>query len=418
MSGDGIRAYAGEFLTSPAGLELSMNWCGHACTYCFANLSKPNRRADIRGTVGLLSEFRQRRSREAKLLQAGVPLLVSNHVDPFAGSNAAQFEPIWQLCVELGVELTWQTRGAHAPQRPFLNRVIKETPRSVWYISIPMLDDTIRRRVEPHAPSIGSRLELLQQLVEAGHVVTVGVNPLSLEWLPKFEPLLDQLKALGVWGVWVQVPYFSRIFKANLDANARQRLGDEFIKQCGEKGTTGDRAHAMAAMAYAKGIGLQVFSTDYDEPTRFFDPWHDVYKRPMPYWYQLINAVDPLLDGADDDEYVVVNRADAEQALSPLPELDWAEPLRHKRAKHYRAIVEPLPGGQLPKQDVKGFWDIIWNDELFCKSLGPTTFSKFAHAAIIEDETIHPLLDKNGDRLLVYNRCGWSKLYAHTPELA
>jgi DNA repair photolyase len=418
MSGDGIRAYAGEFLTSPAGLELSMNWCGHACTYCFANLSNPNRRADIRGTVGLLSEFRKRRSREAKLLQAGVPLLVSNHIDPFAGSNAAQFEPIWELCVELGVELTWQTRGAHAPQRPFLDRVIRETPRSVWYISIPMMDDAIRRRVEPHAPSIGSRLELVQQLVEAGHVVTVGVNPLSLEWLPKFEPLLDQLKDLGVWGIWVQVPYFSKIFKANLDANARQRIGDEFIKQCGEKGTKKDRAHALAAMAYAKGIGLQVFSTDYDEPTRYFDPWHDVYKRPMPYWYQLINAIDPLLDDADEDEYIVVHRADAQEALSPLPELDWAEPLRHRRAKHYRAIVEPLPDGRLPKQNVEGFWDIIWNDEIFCKSLGPTTFTKFAHAAIIEDETIHPLLDENGDRLLIYRRAGWPQLYAHTPELA
>ena len=418
MSGDGIRAYAGEFLTSPAGLELSMNWCGHACTYCFANLSKPNRRADIRGTVGLLSEFRQRRSREAKLLQAGVPLLVSNHVDPFAGSNAAQFEPIWELCVELGVELTWQTRGAHAPQRPFLNRVIKETPRSVWYISIPMLDDTIRRRVEPHAPSIGSRLELLQQLVEAGHVVTVGVNPLSLEWLPKFEPLLDQLKALGVWGVWVQVPYFSKTFKGGLDVNARQRLGDEFIKQCGEKGNKDDRTHAQAAMAYAKGIGLEVFSTEYEEPTRFFDPWHEVYKRPMPYWHQLVNKIDPSLDGADEDEYLVIHRADAQEALSPLPELDWAEPLRHKRAKHYRAIVEPLPGGRLPKQDVKGFWDIIWNDELFCKSLGPASFTKFAHAAIIEDETIHPLLDENGDKLLIYRRGGWPQLYAHTPELA
>lgn len=43
MSGDGIRAYAGEFLTSPAGLELSMNWCGHACTYCFANLGRKRR---------------------------------------------------------------------------------------------------------------------------------------------------------------------------------------------------------------------------------------------------------------------------------------------------------------------------------------------------------------------------------------
>jgi hypothetical protein len=114
----------------------------------------------------------------------------------------------------------------------------------------------------------------------------------------------------------------------------------------------------------------------------------------------------------------VVHREDAQEALSPLPELDWAEPLRHRRAKHYRAIVEPLPDGRLPKQNVEGFWDIIWNDEIFCKSLGPTTFTKFAHAAIIEDETIHPLLDENGDRLLIYRRAGWPQLYAHTPELA
>lgn len=420
MSGDGIRAYAGEFLTSPSGLELSMNWCGHACTYCFANLFKPHRRADIRSVVGLLSEFRRRKSREARLLQAGVPLLVSNHVDPFAGTNAVQFEPIWELCVELGVPLAWQTRGAHKAHRHILDRVVRETPRAVWYVSIPMLDDEVRRRVEPHAPSIGNRLELVQQLTEAGHVVTVGVNPLTTEWLPKFEPLLDQLKASGVWGVWIQVPYFSKSFKGNLDARARDRLGEEFIRSCGEKGSKTDRAHAQAAMAYAKGIGLEVFSTEYEEPTRFFDPWHEVYDRVMPYWHQLVNVIDPMIDDPEvaEDGYVVITRELAQEILSPLPEADWAEPLRHKRAKHYRAIVEPLPDGRLPKQDVDGFWRIMWNDDLFCKSLGPTSFRRFAHASIAQDDTIIPLLDENGDRLIVYRRQGWPYTFAKTPELA
>jgi DNA repair photolyase len=418
VSGDGIRAYAGEFLVSPAGLELSMNWCGHACTYCFANLFKPGRRADIRSVVGLLSEFRRRKSREARLLQAGVPMLVSNHVDPFAGTNAVQFEPIWELCVELGVPLTWQTRGAHKPQRHILDRVVRETPRAVWYVSIPMLDDDVRARVEPHAPSIGSRLDLVQQLIEAGHAVTVGVNPLTREWLPKFEPLLDQLKAAGVWGVWIQVPYFSKAFKGNLDARARGRLGEEFIRACGETGSKADKTHTGAAMSYAKAIGLQVFSTEYEEPTRFFDPWHEVYTRVMPYWHQLVNKIDPDLDDADDDEYLVIRRVDAQQILSPLPDADWAEPLRHKRAKHYRAIVEPRPDGRLPKQDVNGFWSIMWNDDLFCKSLGPTSFRRFAHASITEDGTIVPLLDENGDRLVVYSRKGWSYTFANTPELA
>jgi hypothetical protein len=415
---DGIRAYAGEFLTSPAGLELSMNWCGHACSYCFANLFTPDRRADIRGIVGLLSEHHQRRSREARLLQARVPLLVSNHVDPLAGTNAAQFEPIWELCVELGIPLTWQTRGAQKPQLRIQERIIRETPRAVWYVSIPMLDDEVRRRVEPHAPSIGSRLELIDQLIERGHVVTVGVNPLTVEWMPRFEPLLDLLKAKGCWGVWVQVPYFSKSFKGNLDAKARGRLGEEFIRGCGEKGSKADREHAQAAMAYAKGIGLEVFSTEYEEPTRFFEPWHEVYERPMPYWHQLVNKIDPDLDDADEDECIVVTREYAQSVLSPLPELDWAEPLRHKRAKHYRAIVKPLPDGRLPKQDVDGFWRIMWNDELFAKSLGPNSFRRFAHACVIEDDTIIPLLDRNGDRLVVYRRSGWDYTYAETPGLA
>ncbi|MFZ9959596.1 MAG: hypothetical protein ACO3GP_04320 [Candidatus Limnocylindrus sp.] len=418
MSGDGIRAYAGEFLVSPAGLELSMNWCGHACTYCFANLFKPDRRADIRGIVGLLAEHQSRKSREARLLQARVPMLVSNHVDPLAGSNAVQFEPIWELCVELGIPLTWQTRGAHKSQLKIQDRIVRETPRAVWYVSIPMLDDDIRRRVEPQAPSIGSRLDLIDQLVEHGHLVTVGVNPLSAEWMPRFEPLLDMLKAKGCWGAWIQVPYFSKSFKGNLSPDARERLGDEFIKRCGEKGAKPDREHAAAAMAYAKGIGLQVFSTEYEEPTQFFAPWHEVYERPMPYWHQLVNHIDPYLNDDDDDDYLVVTREEAQSVLSPLPELDWSEPLRHKRAKHYRAIVEPLPDGRLPKQDVNGFWRIMWNDELFCKSLGPNSFRRFAHACVIENDTIIPLLDENGDRLVVYRRRGWPRLYAETPELA
>lgn len=388
------------------------------CTYCFANLFKPDRRADIRSVVGLLSEHHKRKSREARLLQARVPMLVSNHVDPFAGTNAVQFEPLWELCVELGIPLTWQTRGAHKAHRPILDRVVRETPRAVWYISIPMLDDEVRRRVEPHAPSIGSRLELVEQLIEAGHVVTVGVNPLTLDWLPNFGDLLDKLKELGVWGVWIQVPYFSKSFKHNISEKARERLGPEFIKACGERGSKPDLAHAQAAMNYAKAIGLEVFSTEYEEPTRFFDPWHEVYERPMPYWHQLINEIDPGLDDADDDEYLVLRRVDAQKILSPLPELDWSEPLRHKRAKHYRAIVKPLPDGRLPKQDVDGFWRIMWNDDLFCKSLGPTSFTRFAQACVIEDGTIIPLLDDNGDRLIVYRRQGWPYAFAETPELA
>jgi DNA repair photolyase len=408
--GDGIRAYAGEFLISPAGLELSMNWCGHDCTYCFANLSKPKRRADIPQIIGLLSDYRNRKSREATLLQAGVPLLVSNHVDPFAGTNATQFEPIWELCVNLGIELTWQTRGAHKPQQPILDRIIANTPKSVWYISIPMIDDSIRQTLEPKAPSIGSRLDLVDQLIEAGHIVTVGINPLSQRWLPDYEPLIDRLKRSGVWGLWIQVPYFSKSFKGNLSENAKNRIGGQYIKDCGEYGDCADLQHSSLAKLYAKECGLEVFATDHEDPTRFFDPWHSIYKRPMPYWHQLVNAADESLD--HDQDFVVITLEDAVSIMEPLPNIDYAEPLRHKRARHYRSLTQKFIGGPLPKQNAKGFWRIIWNDDLFAKSLGLMRFSRFAFAAIIEGDVITPLLDDLGNKLAVYKRTGFKTLYA------
>lgn len=413
MSGDGIRAYAGEFTMVPWGLELSMNWCSHACPYCFANNMKYERRADFRSVVGLISNYKNRNTREALLLQAGVPMLVSNHVDPFAGSNAQQFEPIWELCIESGIELSWQTRGAHKPQLKIQERIIRETPRSFWYVSIPMWDDSIRARIEPSAPTIGSRLDLIDQLVEAGHVVVVGINPLHIEWLPDYEPLVNSLKEKNVWGVWVEPLYFGKTFKNLIPSRHRKILGEDLIRNSGEVGSAIDARHTMDCLNYAKSIGLEIFSTGFDEPTKFFEPAQEIYRAPMPYWHQIINAIDPDLEEL---EYIVITKDDMISLLNPLPELDWAEPLRHKRAKHYRAITNP--SGKLPKQNVDGFFDIIWNDEIFCKSLGLLRYPRFAYASIQEGKTIHPLLDEKGNRLIIYGKQEYKTLYVDTPEIA
>ncbi len=416
--GDGIRPCAGEFLVSPAGLELSMSWCGHDCAYCFSNAMKPNRRADLAQITGLIANFRSRRSREALLLQAGVPLLVSNHVDPFAGTNARQFEPIWELLVAQGIPIAWQTRGAHKPQRAFLDRVIRETPPSVWYISIPMTDEGIRQRIEPRAPALDSRFALIDDLIAAGHTVTVGINPISTAWLPDFRPLIDRLAAAGVWGVWVEPIYFSKAFKGNLRPDQIAALDAAFIAAAGDRGRPEDRQHAAAARAYALDVGMQSFSTSSSEPSQFFDPWHTIYPRVMPYWQQVINAADASLEPGDEESVAVITMADALSVLEPLPELDWAEPLRHRRARHYRVLTEPFPGGPLPRQDVAGFWRIVWNDELFAKGLGILSYPRCAFAAVINDDEITPLLDDQGHRIVVYRREPWPHLYADMPELA
>lgn len=414
--GDGIRAYTGEFTLVPWGLELSMNFCSHACSYCFANHMKPNRRADTRSVVGLLSDYKNRRSKEALLLQAGVPMLVSNHIDPFAGSNICQFEPIWELCVELGIELAWQTRGAHKPHLKVQEKIIKETPKSFWYVSIPMIDDSVRAKIEPHAPTIGSRLDLVDQLIGAGHVVVVGINPLCIEWMPDFEPLIDTLKNRGVWGVWVEPLYFGKMFKNNIPSKDRQILGERLIQNSGEVGSAVDGKHVIDCIDYALSSGMEVFNTGYEKPTSFFEPAQKIYKAPMPYWHQVINAIDPDLEGKDNNDLIVLTKQDMINLVNPLPELDWADPLRHKRARHYREITNPV--GPLPKQNVASFFDIIWNDELFCRSLGLLKYPMFSYASVLDKKTVYPLLDDNGDRLIVYKREGWAEYYANTPEIA
>jgi hypothetical protein len=115
----------------------------------------------------------------------------------------------------------------------------------------------------------------------------------------------------------------------------------------------------------------------------------------------------------------VITRADALQVVEPLPELDWSEPLRHKRARRYRELTQPYPGGPLPKQDAAGFWQMVWDDEIFAKSLGLLKFPRMAFAAIVhEDGSATPILDSDGHRLIVYRRKPLPNLYEHVPELA
>ena len=104
--------YFGEFMVSVVPLELHLNYCSHKCAFCFANLNSPDRRADVKQIMALLTKYRTRRTLEAKLLQWGFPTLFSNLVDPFAVSNARQALPLIEVYQQLGLPLAYQTKGA------------------------------------------------------------------------------------------------------------------------------------------------------------------------------------------------------------------------------------------------------------------------------------------------------------------
>lgn len=414
---DGIRALKGELLWAPEPLELSMNWCGFDCSYCYANARKPNRTVDLPQIMGLLANFRNRDTREARLMQLGYPVIASNHVDVFAGTNARQFEPIWEVCVNQEVPIVWQTRGAHKPQRPILDRIVRETPRSIWYVSVPMWDDEIRKRIEPKAPPIPYRLELIQQLVEAGHSVVVGINPVCVDWLPDYEPLIDRVKKLGAFGVWFSALYFGRTFGESLTADKIQRITPELIDRSGCNGSKLDHAHIMAAMEYAESAGLATYYARSGLPSAMFDRWEEVYGKTMPMIQQLINQSHEWHQ-EEGEEYIPIMKDEAISTMSELPGGFNYGPFFHCDVKEMRKMMGLPQGAKLPSMNVDQFWTALWNSEYFSAKMGPLSCKSFAYASVKKGQEITPIIDNNGDKVMVYNPKGFRYRYAHTPDLA
>ena len=128
---DGLKPLYGGFLKIPLPIELSGNFCSHKCSYCFANLNSPTRTLDTKSVLNLLANFEKRKSLEALLLQLGCPVMISNHVDPFATSNYRQLVPIMKMMSELDIDYSVQTKGGKGWEE-----ILEMLKPSVWYISI------------------------------------------------------------------------------------------------------------------------------------------------------------------------------------------------------------------------------------------------------------------------------------------
>ena len=174
---DGLKPLFGGFLKIPLPLELSGNFCSHKCSYCFANLNSPTRTLDTKSVLNLLANFEKRKSLEASLLQLGCPVMISNHVDPFATSNYRQLVPIMKMMSELDIDYSVQTKGGKGWEE-----ILEMLKPSVWYISISHDQETTRKQIEPAAPSIEHRYELIEAVASKGHTVIVGFNPCVEEW--------------------------------------------------------------------------------------------------------------------------------------------------------------------------------------------------------------------------------------------
>lgn len=285
IQGDTFAVYHGEFLVSPCPVELSFNYCSHKCSYCFANLNKRGRWADSAASLRLLADLDNRKTLLAHLLRERYPVLVSNRTDPFAASNWRVSLPILRVLADMGIPVSIQTRGGKGA-----DEAAEFLPPSVWYVSLTTLDDATRRKVEPGAPTVESRLALIRDVVSRGHRVVIGFNPAVPEWQPDPETLMLAAKQAGAEGAWIQTLHFSRRQIEAMTDMERAAIGPDVIDRSMRRANRDDWNYFEHARRMAVESGLEVFSSGQSNRSDFWKPWFDLYPKTFPVSQQAVNA--------------------------------------------------------------------------------------------------------------------------------
>lgn len=392
-----IEVYHGEFLVSPCPLELSLNYCSHSCAVCFANLNSPSRRANVKAILRLLQSFESRNTFVSQLLRERRPVLMSNKVDPFATSNYQQTLPILEVLTQLQIPVAFQTRGGRG-----VDEAIGMVPPSVWYISINQGDDTLRAKLEPNAPALDSRYELMERLSAAGHRVVLGLNPLVPEWVADAEPILTRAMASGASGVWIERLHLNWRQVANMSEAERAAVTQPILKRAQKKRLEGvERERIFDAYEAAAGLGLEIYSGGQPFYSRFFDPYHELYAgKTFPTFQDWINYCyeAPAMWGT-----LISFEEFAEFFCSKLPEgvlpIDsYLGAKAHDLWHHFQ-----IP----PQMSFRNLLAFCWREPRTKRC--PAAFPSFAFAGVPDGDGWNQVVDESGMPYMVFSPEGFDE---------
>ncbi len=196
-----INLFSGEFLFHAVPLEMSMNACSHQCVYCFANLKNGQRAFDTKSFSNQMNKLLDSKTFLSNKLKQKYSVCISNNTDPFSKNNINITEGVLETLQQKKIPVYFQTKTGYR-----FRETLKDFPKSDFYISITSTNDELSKRIEPNAPVFSERVEHIKWLLENGHNVGIGFNPLREEWISK-EELENAFKLfyrLGIKGFMVQ----------------------------------------------------------------------------------------------------------------------------------------------------------------------------------------------------------------------
>ena len=400
-----IYPFIGEFLISPVPLELSFNYCSHKCAYCFANLNVPDRRVDIKAVLRTIQAFQSRKTLAAKLMQQGYPICISNKVDPLAVSNDHQALPVISMLEDLQIPVQIQTKGGRKEDE--LIRIMQRP--AVWYVSISFMDDALRKKIEPGAPTIQARIELIQKLTEAGHKVILGLNPLVPEWLPDVCELLEACHNAGCRYAWIESLHLHPDQVKNLSDRERVAIGEDTITRAkNSRWSPEEKRHLDAAHQACWDLGWETFTIGYWHRSEFHRPYRECYGNTFPTMQDFINACWDILG----DEEAVVSYDQFEGEILPrLPDIDGTL-CHYLRAGNYGVVEKYTIPNQLNFQGVlRRGW--MWPELTWA----PSRLRCFALAMEQGVDEWNPLVDDTGMPWHVWCPGGTEERYLDAKEL-
>lgn len=279
-----MNDFVGEFMFHPAPIEVSGNTCSHNCNYCFANIRKNERVLNLKLFIKQCNKT-EVKSYLDSLVAEGYPICISNKTDPFSDSNYIHTQAMCREMTKISNGIFFQTKTGKGlwEAEKILNR-----KNIIWYITITTLNDNIRKRIEPNAPTTEERLKTAEKLKAMGYHVVVAINPLLEVWMPKtdLEKLCKRLKDVGLLYICLEGLHLNKKEVSTFTPNRLKSFEQSEIEYATSKGF---QAYVKEIIPYMTAKGFHIMKLGMPFPTEFFAPIKKVFKHIFPNQYDLIN---------------------------------------------------------------------------------------------------------------------------------
>lgn len=397
-----ISLYSGEMFITPIPLHLSLNYCSHKCSFCFANLNNPGRTADVKKIQSQLKNYNNQNNIAAQLMREKRPVLISNTVDPFATSNYEISRSVIEQLSNLDIPVAIQTRGASIPKADeAMQWVIENTNPSVWYVSITTTSEDTRKKLEPGAPSIDHRFKLVERLLKAGHKVIVAPNPYLKEWIPDLKGYIKHFYKLGIRHSWIGTMHFNVNQLKNMPDRDKSSLGD-LARVRKKKEISEDFLSAKSTIGE---IGAEF--PDYNfflgldgKENHFFDLYHETYNHnTFPVFSDFYNWVTKNKSQGDIITFAELMGVFGDKLPSGEHNFSGLA-YSAKRADYDKPEVQQAINS-LKKCTIDKYVKLLWNDRVF--KFKPTIHDGYATIVKDVDGEIDLELDEHGNEKVLYD---------------